>query len=131
MRFFFNDDYARQVLKPVEHRHTILISYSFFDRNADELFDITGFVFENKINFKERFIDKFSFLNQLFSILFMYQIKNLSIYFTDYSESDLNEYMQFETNAENVIEKLYEIFIEYAQKTGYTFPNINISIKES
>ena len=61
----------------------------------------------------------------------MYQIKNLSIYFTDYSESDLNEYMQFETNAENVIEKLYEIFIEYAQKTGYTFPNINISIKES
>lgn len=127
---FFNDDYVKQVLKPVDHKHTILISYSFFDKNADELFDVTGFVQENEIKFKEIFTDKFSFLNQFFSVLLSYQIEDLSIYFADDSETDLNEYIQFETNAENVVEKLYETFIKSSQKTGYTFPNINIHIKQ-
>ena len=128
---FFNDDYARQILKPVEYRHTILISSNFFDRNADELFDVTGFVSENEANFKERFIDKFSFLDQLFSVLLSYRIEDLSIYFTDYSEVDFNEYMQLEVNTSNVVEKLYKTFIELSQKTGYTFPNIIFRIKKS
>ena len=63
--------------------------------------------------------------------MFSYRIEDLSMYFTDYSEADFNEYMQLEVNTSNVIEKLYKTFIEVSHKTGYTFPNIIFRIKKS
>lgn len=127
---FFNDDYAKQILKPEAHRHTILLSRSFFDRNADELFDVTDFVSESEIKFKEKFLDNFSFLNQIFDILFRYQIDGVNIYFTDDSETNLNEYIYLEVIVENLLERLYETFIRYCDTTGYSFPDIKMHIEK-
>ena len=122
---FFNDSYAEQILEPKSQKHTILISYNFFDRNADELLDVTDFVYESKKNFKINFFNKFAFLNQFFNILFSYQVRDVNIYFTEYGEENLEKYIHVDIRLEEMLEKLYEVFINNSRATGFSFPNIN------
>lgn len=124
----FNDDSAELILQD-EIENSLLISDSFLYRHGDEILDLTEIVYEEESVFKERFILKYNFLKQLVDILFRYQVDSVNIYFTEYGESNLEEYICIETQAEDMLEKLYETFIQSSKTTGFCFPNISIHIK--
>ena len=59
---FLNDSYSSQILKNKTNNISILFSYSFLDRNADELLDLTDFIYDDESDFKKKFFDKFGCL---------------------------------------------------------------------
>ena len=109
--------------------NSFFVSDSFLYTHADEILDLTDFVFEDEPVFKKRFIEKYSFLEKLIEILFHYKTEFINIFFSEYGETDLKEYLDIEATAQNVLEKIYEVFIKNSNDTGFTFPNIMISIK--
>ena len=126
---FFNDNYAEVILKK-NIENSFLISDSFLYKHGDEILDITEFVCNGEGLMKERFMLKYTFLNQLMDILFRYGVLSLDIYITEDGDECVERYICVETKKENLLEDLFQTFIRYSSKTGYTFPNIKIQIRE-
>ena len=124
---FLNDSYSSQILKNKTNNISILFSYSFLDRNADELLDLTDFIYDDESDFKKKFFDKFDFLNDVFDILFSYNIKKIDLYITEDGSED-TEYVEVVVKKDNVVQVLYDNFIKYSSVTGYTFPNLHINV---
>jgi hypothetical protein len=61
--------------------------------------------------------------------MFKYKIEDINIFLSEEGETDLEEYIFIEACQEDIIEKLYEVFVQQTSKTGFTFPNIKIHVK--
>ena len=125
---FFNDDYCRFFFKEGVD-NTILISDSFLYRQADGILDVTNIIEEDEGVFKKKFIQRYEFLKKIIKIMFKYKIEDVNLFLSEGGESDLGEYISVETYQDNMIEKLYEVFVQQTSKTGFTFPNIKIHVK--
>lgn len=128
---FFDDCYAEQILENKPRMISALISCSFFDRNADDFLNLSDFAYDTEGEFKRDFFNRFHVLKLFIEILFSHQIDYADIYITEDSNEDLESYICVETTQEDMLEKLFETFMLYAFKNGYTFPDIKIQIQKN
>ena len=128
---FFNDCYAENFIKDKERMTYLLLSDSFLYRNADDLLDVTAFVYEADEIYKKKFIEKYSFFSKLIDIIFKYEIDVIDLYITEQGDNKFDEYIFEGVKKEKLLEKLFDAFIKSSSQTGYTFPNIKIHIKKN
>lgn len=108
-----------------------MLSDSFLYRNADDLLDVTAFVYDTDEFYEKKFIEKYSFFSKLVDVIFKYEIDVIDLYITEQGDDKFDEYIFEEVKKENLLEKLFDAFIKTSSQTGYTFPNIKIHIKKT
>lgn len=128
---FFNDCFAESFIKDEERMTYLLLSDSFLYRNADDLLDVTAFVYDTDEIYEKKFIEKYSFFSKLVDVIFKYEIDVIDLYITEQGDDKFDAYIFEEVKKENLLEKLFDVFIKSSSQTGYTFPNIKIHIKKT
>lgn len=124
----FNDSYASDFLQG-KATNTIVVSDSFLYRQADELLDITEYVYEDEQVFKRKFAQKYSFLQCLAEKLLDFGARNIEIYFSTSDGCVASDYVCVETTANALTENLLDTFLKNAHQTGFTFPDMIIKIR--
>lgn len=124
----FNDSYASDFLHG-KATNTIVVSDSFLYRQADELLDVTEYVYEDEQVFKRKFAQKYIFLQRLVEKLLDFDAQNIEIYFSTSDGCDASDYVCVETTASALTENLLDTFLKNASQTGFTFPDMVIKIR--
>ena len=123
----FNDNSAKALMND-RIENTLVISDSFLYRHADDILDVTDFVEEAEIIFKEKFIAKYLFLEGLINLLFEHEMEGVNIYISESNSNDLKEYTFIKTDVKNLLVSIYQEFIKVSNETGFTFPDIKIRV---
>lgn len=111
-------------------KNFISVSESFVYNNCDELFDLTKFAYYETIS-KEEFALQFKFLSIIVDIIFSFGFEKIDIYLSEDGLDCFDTYNKIETKADSFFEAFYFGFLQYADKTGFTMPDLHLIINKN
>ena len=128
----FNElGYSRELIEENKMKCYFFLSDSFLHCNASFL-DMTEFAYLNMFDFKKRFFERFSFLDEMMAILKKYKIRNIELYASeDGSANYEKDFMQVTSNYHSVMEALFQAIYDASSEFAFEFPSIKVSVSMS
>lgn len=129
--FFNTTDYGYDIIESGSMRNYFLLSDSFLYENCEFLEESYLLALGVKSNeeVQKRFLEKFSFFDQIIKILFQNDITIIEIYISEYgTEETAQEFTENVTTKDKFLEKLYNTFVN--SEDVFTFPPVKFVIKK-
>lgn len=125
---YFNSlPYSCDLIRKANARDYFLLTDNFYCDNCE--FVSTIGLFDVEINaFNSNFKNRFRFFEELFKIIFGYDISTIEVFLSESSGDSLDDYDEVITTSENFLDDIFDAVLKYKNEMAYGIPNLKLVV---